>query len=92
MKNNTKFYRKLIATIGIALLVAGMTRTSQEVAARAIADFHDFGRQFQMADGLARHQWFSLAKKSTNHMAIRAWFITGTACGIGARRSQRRHC
>jgi NAD(P)-dependent dehydrogenase (short-subunit alcohol dehydrogenase family) len=37
-----------------------------------------------MADGLAGHQWFSLAKKSTNHMAIRAWFITGATRGIGA--------
>jgi hypothetical protein len=28
-------------------------------------------------------------KKSTNHMAIRAWFITGATRGIGGRRSQK---
>jgi hypothetical protein len=44
-----------------------------------------------MADGLAGHQWFSLGKKINKYMAIRAWFITGAARGIGARRSQRRH-
>jgi hypothetical protein len=29
MKNNSKFYQKIIAVIGIALLVAGITRTSR---------------------------------------------------------------
>jgi len=35
-----------------------------------------------MADGLAEPQRFSLAKKSTNHMATKVWFITGANRGI----------
>jgi hypothetical protein len=33
-----------------------------------------------MADSLAKPKWFNLAKKqSTNHMAIRVWFIAKAA-------------
>ena len=42
MKNNAKSYRKIIAVIGIALLVAGITRTSQADNGRDFADKSKF--------------------------------------------------
>ena len=42
MKNNLKSYRKIIAVIGIALLVAGITRTSRADDGRDFADKSKF--------------------------------------------------
>lgn len=42
MKNNVKFYRKIIAVIGIALIVTGSTRTSRADDGRDCADKSKF--------------------------------------------------
>jgi len=42
MKNNAKFYRKIIAVIGIAMLVAGITRISRADDGRDFADKSKF--------------------------------------------------
>jgi hypothetical protein len=42
MKNNATFYRKIIAVIGIALLVAGITRSARADEARDFADKSKF--------------------------------------------------
>jgi hypothetical protein len=52
MKNNAIFYRKIITVIGIALLVAGITRTSRAGDERDFADQSKFTRiAFPGADG-----------------------------------------
>jgi hypothetical protein len=37
-----------------------------------------------MAEGLAEPNWLNLAKKPTNHMITKVWFITGANRGLGA--------
>jgi hypothetical protein len=42
MKDNVRFYSKMIAVIGIAILVAGIARTSPAEDAKALADKFKF--------------------------------------------------
>jgi hypothetical protein len=44
MKNNAKFYRQILAVIGINLLLAGSARTSPADDGKALADKFKFTR------------------------------------------------